>query len=175
MNTPSTAPRSDIALTRAEQRYEKTQASTASSLPSWRTPARRRLLVRLNWISLGIMATIAVAGYIWFPIILAWIPMTFVICVVWTMLRITIDSKDTAPASYLDELESAALLDARSRALKVVTSGMFVISMLLIVVSSFELGDGFRLAYAMGALGIVTFLAGAMIPAAAMAETMDDA
>lgn len=174
MNTPSSAPRPDVALTPAEQRYEKTQASTGSSLTSWRTPARRRLLVRLNWISLGIMAAIAVVGYFWFPIILAWIPMTVVICVVWTMLRITIDAKDTAPARYLDELEAAALLDARSRALKLVTAGMFVISMVLIFVSSLQLGDGFRLAYAMGALGIVTFLAGAVIPAAAMAETMDD-
>ena len=62
-------------------------------------PGGRRLvvaLVRLNWASLGIMAAIAVAGLL-VPIILAWLPMTVVICTVWTMLRVTIDSKDTAP------------------------------------------------------------------------------
>ena len=58
------------------------------------------------------MAAIAVVGYFWFPIILAWLPMTVVICTVWTMLRVTIDSKDTAPARYLDEFETATLLRA---------------------------------------------------------------
>ena len=46
--------------------------------------------------------------------------------------------------------------------------------MVLIFVSSFKLGDGFRLAYMMGGLGIITFLAGAVIPAAAMTRTMPD-
>lgn len=159
-------------LTRSEQRFEKMQTRTEGRLPSWRTPARRRLLVRLNWASLAIMAAIAVAGYFWFPIILAWLPMTVVICVVWTMLRITIDSKDTAPARYLDEFELATLLQARSQSLSLVTGGLFVISMVLIFGSSFEIGDGHRLAYVMGGLGILTFLAGAVIPAAAMTRTM---
>ena len=161
-------------LTAAEKRYEKNLAATENRLPSWRTPARRRLLIRLNWATLAIMAAIAVAGYFWFPIIIAWLPMTVVICVVWTMLRVTIDSKDTAPARYLDELETATLLRGRSRALNLVTAGLFAISMILIFGSSLELGDGHRLAYAMGGLGILTFLAGAVIPAAAMARTMDD-
>lgn len=161
------------ALTRAERRYEKTQAATTASLPSWRTPARRRLLVQLNWASLAIMAAIAVGGYFWLTVIIAWLPMTFVICVVWTMLRITIDSKDTAPARYLDEFETATLLRARSHALSLVTGALFVISMVLIFGSASELGDGHRLGYLMGGLGILTFLAGAVIPAAAMAKTMD--
>lgn len=160
-------------LTRAERRYERTQASVAGSLRSWRTPARRRLLVRLNWASLAIMAAIAVGGYFWLGIIIAWLPMTVVICVVWTMLRITIDCKDTAPAGYLDEFETATLMAARSRALSLVTGALFVISMVLIFGSASELGDGHRLAYLMGGLGILTFLASAVIPASAMVKTMD--
>ena len=161
-------------LTAAEQRYEKLVEQNGARLPGWRTAARRRLLVRLTWASLGIMAAIAVAGYFWFPIILAWLPMTVVICTVWTMLRVTIDSKDTAPARYLDEFETATLLRARSRALNLVTGGLFVISLVLIFGSSLELGDGHRLAYMMGGLGIILFLAGAAIPASVMARTMDD-
>lgn len=161
-------------LTAAEQRYEKTLESTEKSLPRWRTSSRRRLLIRLNWASLAVMAIIAVAGYFWFPIILAWLPMTVVICVVWTMLRVTIDSKDTAPTRYLDEFETSTLLQARSRALNLVSTGLFVISLILIFGSSLQFGDGHRLAYMMGGLGIITFLAGAVIPAAAMARTMDD-
>ena len=162
-------------LTPAEQRYEKKVAATEGRLGSWRTPARRRLLVRLTWLCLAIMAAIAVVGYFWFPIVIAWIPMTAAICVTWTMLRTTIDVKDVAPARYLDEVEAATLLHARSRALSLVSGGLFVISMILIYGSSFEIGDGHRLAYSMGGLGILTFLAGAVIPAAAMARTMDPA
>lgn len=173
-NPTPDSPTSD-ARTTAERRYEKNLERTEMSLPTWRTAARRRLLVRLNWASLSIMAAIAVAGYFWFPIILAWLPMTVVICTVWTMLRVTIDSKDTAPARYLDEFETATLLQARSRALNLVTSGLFVISLVLIFGSSLQLGEGHRLAYMMGGLGIILFLAGAVIPAAAMARTMDPA
>lgn len=168
-----TSPEDFFSLPAAGSRYAKNLARTRGSLPGWRTPARRRLLVRLNWACIAIMAAIAVAGYFWFPIIVVWLPMTVAICTVWTMLRITIDAKDTAPATYLDELESATLLEARSRALNLVNGGLFVISMVLIFGSSLELGDGHRLAYAMGGLGILTFLAGAIVPAAAMARTMD--
>lgn len=160
-------------LTRAERRFEKVSERAEHSLPSWRTPARRRLLIAANWASLAIMAVIAVAGYFWKPVILAWLPITVVLCVVWTMLRITIDSKDTAPVRYLDEFETATLLRARSRALNLVNGGLFVIAMVLIFGSSLEIGDGHRLAYMMGGLGILTFLAGAVIPAAAMARTME--
>ena len=162
-------------LTTAERRYEKMIEQNGTRLPTWRTAARRRLLVRLYWASLGIMAAIAVAGYFWFPIILAWLPMTVVICTVWTMLRVTIDSKDTAPARYLDEFETATLLQARSRALNLVTGGLFAISLVLVFGSSLELGDGHRLAYMMGGLGLILFLAGAVIPAAARARTMNAA
>src|SRR5699024_11075300 len=158
---------------RAERRFEWQQTRSAGILRSWRTPARRRLLVQLNWVSLAIMAAIVVAGYFWLPIIIAWLPMTVAICTVWTMLRLTLDSKDTAPARYLDEFETDTLLAARSRALNVTTGGLFVISMVLIFGSSLELGDGHKLAYTMGGLGILTFLASAVIPASAMVRTMD--
>ncbi|HJC29903.1 MAG TPA: hypothetical protein H9759_10950 [Candidatus Dietzia intestinipullorum] len=167
------AERTGSEKTRAERRFEWQQTRSAGSLRSWRTPARRRLLVQLNWVSLAIMAAIVVAGYFWLPIIIAWLPMTVVICTVWTMLRLTIDSKDTAPARYLDEFETDTLLAARSRALNVTTGGLFVISMVLIFGSSLELGDGHKLAYTMGGLGILTFLASAVIPASAMVRTMD--
>lgn len=162
-------------LTRAEKRFEKMQAQTERSLPSWRTPARRRLLVRLNWSCIAIMAVIAVLSYFWFPVVLAWLPMTVAICTVWTMLRVTIDSRDGAPARYLDEFEAATLLQARSRALSVVTGILLVIAMVLIFGASLEIGDGHRLAYAMGGLAVLAIFVGGVIPAAAMAGTMEPA
>jgi len=163
----------DETLTPAEKRFEKNQARTATSLTSWRTPARRRLLVRLNWACIAVMAAIAVGSYFWLPVAIAWIPMTAAICAVWTMLRVTIDCRDAAPARYLDEFETATLLHARSRALSAVTAILFVIAMVLIAGSSMELGDGHRLAYAMGGLAILTIFVAGIIPAAAMARTMD--
>ncbi|MCT1863179.1 MULTISPECIES: hypothetical protein [Dietzia] len=50
-----------------------------------------------------------------------------------------------------------------------------MISLVLIFGSSLQLGEGHRLAYMMGGLGIILFLAGAVIPAAAMANTMEPA
>lgn len=160
--------------TRAERRFERQQAATSESLRSWRTPARRRLLVQLNWASIGVMAAIAVAGYFWFPIVIAWLPMTVVICTVWTMLRVTIDSKDGAPAGYLDEFELSTLLAARSRALSVTTGILFLIAIVLITGSSLQLGDGHRLAYAMGGLAVLSVFVAGVIPASAMVKTMDD-
>lgn len=160
-------------LTAEERRYEKTVARTTASLHSWRTTSRRRLLVRLNWGCLAIMAAIAVVGYFWRPLILAWLPMSVAIIVTWTVLRTVIDMKDSAPARYLDEFETETLLRARSRALSVVSGILFVMAMVLIFVSSLQLGDGHRLAYSAGGLAILTFFTAAVIPAAAMAGTME--
>lgn len=159
-------------LTKAERRYEKNLEQTETSLPSWHTPARRRLLVQLNWICIAIMAAIAVGGYFWLPIVIAWLPMTFAIITSWTMLRVSIDSKDVAPSRYLDEFEASTLLHARSRALSVTTGILFVIAIVLIFASSLQIGDGHRLAYCMGGLAILTFFVASIIPASAMAKSM---
>ena len=161
------------APTAAERRYEKQVTRTERSLRSWRTPQRRRLLVRLNWGCIAIMAAIAVAGYFWLPIVIAWLPMTVAICTVWTMLRTVIDVKDAAPARYLDEFETQTLLQARSRALSALVAICFVIGVVLIWGSTMEVGDGHRLAYSMGGLAILAVFVGGVIPAAAMARTMD--
>jgi hypothetical protein len=153
----------DDTLTAAERRYEKSVARLSTSLRSWRTPERRRLLVRLNWACVAVMAAIAVAGFFWFPIVIAWLPMTVAICTVWTMLRTVIDVKDSAPARYLDEFETQTLLRARSTALSVLVGICMVIG----------LGDGHRLGYAMGGIAILAVVVGGIIPAAAMATTMD--
>lgn len=160
-------------LTAEESRYEKMVAGISDSLPAWRTPARRRLLVRLNWGCLAIMAAIAVGGYFWRPLILAWLPMTVAIIWAWTVLRTVIDMKDSAPARYLDEFETETLLRARSRALSTVSGILFVMALVLIFVSTLQLGDGHRLAYTAGALSILTFFVAAVIPASAMAGTME--
>lgn len=162
-------------LTAAERRYEKNVGRIATGLRSWRTPERRQLLVRLNWACVAVMAVIAVAGFFWFPIVIAWLPMTVAICTVWTMLRTVIDIKDSAPARYLDEFETQTLLRARSTALSVLVGICFVIGIVLVWGSTMELGDGHRLAYAMGGLAILAVFVGGIIPAAAMARTMDPA
>lgn len=175
MTTHTDTTRTGETLTAAERRYEKQVARTENSLRSWRTPQRRRLLVRLNWACVAIMAAIAVTGYFWNPVILAWLPMTVAICTVWTMLRTVIDVKDAAPARYLDEFETETLLRARSHALSAVSAILFVMAIVLIFVSTLKLGDGHRLAYTVGGLSILAFFVAAIVPAAAMAGTMETA
>ncbi|MGN0101414.1 MAG: hypothetical protein ACI39C_10785 [Dietzia sp.] len=162
-------------LSPAELRYEKQLARLEGSLRSWRTPARRRLLVRLNWACIAVMSAIAVTSYFWLPIAIAWIPMTVAICTAWSMLRTVIDMKDAAPARYLDEYETMTLLRARSTALKALVAILMALGMLLVWASSLEFGDGHRLAYALGGLAILGVFVGGVIPAAAMARTMDPA
>lgn len=172
MSTHTETPRTGETLTAAERRYEKLLARTEGSLRSWRTPQRRRLLVRLNWVCIVVMTAIAVAGYFWLPIVIAWLPMTVAICTVWTMLRTVIDVKDSAPARYLDEFETQTLLQARSTALSALVGICFVIGLVLIWVSTTEMGNGHRLAYSMGCLAILAVFVGGVIPASAMAGTM---
>lgn len=178
-NSNSTIDTTDF--TKKERRYARQEDQLRNSLRSWRTPARRSLLVRANWACIVIMSAIAVAGYFWLAIVLAWLPMTVVILVVWTMLRITIDSKDSAPPRFLDEFEMATLLEARSRALNVTSTLLLVISLVLIIGGASEigssfsiLGDGHRFAYAVGGVALMAFFVSAVIPAAAMTRTMDD-
>lgn len=167
-------------LTRKERRHVTNTERTEGMLTSWRNPARRTLLIRTLWACIAIMAAISVTSYFWMPIVNLWIVMTVVICTVWTMLRITIDSKDTAPTGFLDEFESATLLDARSTALKYTSVSLAIIALVLLVLSSVAFGggphlpDGHRFAYAVGGLALMGFFIGSVIPAAAMAKTMDD-
>ena len=175
MTAQRTTTQGTTTLTRAERKYEQNVTQLAPRLASWRTPARRRLLVLLNWGCIAVMAAIAVASYFWLPIAIAWIPMTVAICTCWSMLRTVIDMKDGAPARYLDEYETQTLLHARSTALKALVVILMAIGLLLVWGSSFEFGDGHRLAYAMGGLAILGVFVGGVIPAAAMARTMDPA
>lgn len=161
-------------LNRSEQRYARLTEATRTTLTSLRTPSRRRMLVTALYACLAVMAVVVVTGYFWFTIVVAWIPLTLAVIILWTMLRIAIDKKDEAPLSFLDELEVETLMSARSRAFSVVSWFLFVMAFVLIFGSTFEVGDGHRLAYTMGGLSILAFLTGAMIPAAAMSRTMDD-
>ena len=63
-------------------------------------------------------------------------------CVPWTILRITIDSKDSKPLSFLDEYEAQVLDEWRRRAFKLSTFLLFVGGFATLLVGNWFLGGG---------------------------------
>lgn len=161
-------------LTPTEEKFQRRVDLLSSSLPAWRTPQRRQLLVRGLWATIFAMSITSLISYFWFPIALAWVPLGLMGMVLWTMLRTVIDCKDTAPLRFLDEFEAEELLKARSRAFNFVSGALLVMALVLIFGAAFTVGDGHRLAFAVGGFGIFIFMAGSVIPAARMARLMDD-
>lgn len=63
-------------------------------------------------------------------------------CVPWTILRITIDSKDSKPLSILDEYEAQILDEWRRRAFKLSTSLLFIGGFATLLAGNWFLGGG---------------------------------
>ncbi|MCZ9295919.1 hypothetical protein [Corynebacterium yonathiae] len=63
-------------------------------------------------------------------------------CVPWTILRISIDSKDTKPLTSLDEYEAQTLDQWRRRAFKLSTSLLFVGGFATLLTGNWFLGGG---------------------------------
>lgn len=102
------------------QRWERRNAATPR-LTSWATPSRTKLLITLmpilmltglTLIFIGLHQSKHAALYLG---TISWA----LSMVPWTMLRITIQAKDTAPLAVLDELEQSVLDRGRRLALGV--------------------------------------------------------
>lgn len=63
-------------------------------------------------------------------------------CIPWTILRVSIDSKDRKPLSSLDEYEAQVLDQWRRRAFKLSTSLLFVGGFATLLVGNWFLGGG---------------------------------
>lgn len=91
---------------RQAAKWHQRSESMASSLPTWRTEGRVRLLIRVFVANLAFGIITGVVQIFWFPFIIAWLVFTVVGCISWTMLRIVINTRDVAPADELDEYEA---------------------------------------------------------------------
>lgn len=98
--------------------YRKQQERTTNLLPGWRSQARRRLLVS----SYMIIAGLTTLGVLLIPgsnlYLLPLIAGLGALAMLWTIIRITIDSEDQAPPEALDEYQFERLESYRSFAFR---------------------------------------------------------
>ncbi|MBF4554060.1 hypothetical protein [Corynebacterium suicordis] len=126
----------------ASIRWQKNQEKTEKMIPNWRTPQRQQLLINIFIGSLGLGFFTAFAFLFYVPALFLWLPFTVIMCVSWTMLRITIGSRDTAPLDVLDEYESAVLDHWRRRAYVGVSWSLLAMGGLLVFIGvSLGLGE----------------------------------
>lgn len=163
---------------RRTERWNRPQS--ANQLRSWRTVKRQRLLIRAYYLLLavGLIFTILQLFTVWAQ--LAWVIIGIGICVIWTMLRITINAKDSAPIRVLDEYEIGVLDRWRRLAHPSMEWTLVIISSLMIWVSVSAMKNGesvlgiptYRWLYTCGLLVTVTILAFASLPAVGYALTI---
>lgn len=122
--------------TKAAQRWEKAHYRNRHMLPRWRSPEKQRTLVKLHSISLVCYAIVTVLFPFNSKAALLWVPAAVFGMIVWTMLRITINAKDSAPPEVLDEYELEVLNDWRRRAFSYYSAGLVVICSALIIVGT---------------------------------------
>lgn len=115
--------------------YRKQQERTANMLPGWRSQSRRRVLVSVY----VIIAALTALGVSLIPssnIYLSLIPGLGALAILWTIIRITIDSEDQAPPEALDEFQFERLESYRSFAFRLYGFFSSAIAFFLITLGS---------------------------------------
>lgn len=120
--------------------YRKQQELTAKMLPRLRPQRARRKLVILHLVVTGIAAASAFLVLIAPAYSLVFAALMLVLASTWTMIRITIDSEDQAPASALDEYQFERLERHRSFSAKLLSFSGSVFAFYLIVRTWFGTG-----------------------------------
>jgi hypothetical protein len=143
-------------------------------LPKWRTRRRRRLLV----IALGVVfaaMTVSAVAFLFNTTVapLLWIPLTFVFVPLWTSVQVVSGRQGDAPRDALDEWEIQQRNSARSIALTVTQTLVFIVAIFLIFTTTVGWNVE-RLAYSGGGMAITAMLIGACTPAMILAWTQPD-
>ncbi|MEJ5997303.1 hypothetical protein [Corynebacterium sp. H130] len=116
--------------------YRKQQERTTNMLPGWRSQSRRRVLVSVY----VIIAALTALGVLLIPssnIYLSLIAGLGALAILWTIIRITIDSEDQAPPEALDEFQFERLEGYRSFAFRLYGFFASAIAFFLIALGSF--------------------------------------
>lgn len=122
--------------TKAAQRWEKTHHRHRHMLQSWRTPQKQKTLTTLHSISLILYATVTMLFLFTPKAAILWIPVAIFGMTIWTMLRITINAKDSAPPEVLDEYELKVLDTWRRHAYSCYTSGLTILCVALVALGT---------------------------------------
>ncbi|MBC2680979.1 hypothetical protein [Corynebacterium anserum] len=160
------------------ERWQKRQRRTRGLLLSWRKPRRQKLLIALYFGTLLLGITIAIGHIFWPPLLAGWFLVTISLIVIWSILRITIDSKDDAPIAVLDEYEESVINNWRSMAFNLMSwCGVIGFSILIIfsvtALHADEIWgfDPMLLIYSGALVGLLVYLAIVALPAVGYAMT----
>lgn len=117
--------------------YRKQQERTANMLPGWRSQSRRRVLVNVY----VIIAVLTALGVLLIPssniYLLTLIAGLGALAILWTIIRITVDSEDQAPPEALDEFQFERLESYRSFAFRLYGFFVSAIAFFLMALGSF--------------------------------------
>lgn len=143
-------------------------------LPKWRTRRRRRVLVTALGVVFTAMIVLAVAFLFNTTVApLLWVPLTFIFLPLWTSVQVVSGRQGDAPRDALDEWEIQQRNSARSIALTVTQTLIFIVAIFLIFTSTVGWNVE-RLAYSGGGMAITAMLIGACTPAMIIAWTQPD-
>ena len=156
--------------------------STPSAKPQLQlSPTATRLLVVAVYALLGIATLLAVVAFFKHASVLL-LPMAvcfILICVPWTMLRMSINSADSAPISKLDDYEAEVLDHWRHHALRLATFLLSALAVFLLIVGNFR-PDFFdnhftanQVLIIAGFLALVAYLLVSTLPAVGYALTFN--
>lgn len=154
--------------------YRKQQAQMQHMLPSWRNQSRRRTLVRLHLL-IGVCAAASAFLVLISPMYsLVFAALMLAISATWTMIRITIDSEDQAPAAALDEYQFERMEGYRAFSSKLLTFSGTLFAMYLIMRSMFGEGIGHAETLIVGWFLLLATLLSGSYPALALAWNKTD-
>ncbi|KQB84907.1 hypothetical protein [Corynebacterium oculi] len=121
------------------RRWEKNQAQSGAWLASWRNRTTTLRLVFSLWGLCALALTLAVIGLWWRPAYFASLVVMLLVCVPWILLRITINSKEDAPATVLDEYENSVVNFWNRITLRLLIAWGFAFFLILSLTNSFSL------------------------------------
>jgi hypothetical protein len=149
--------------TRRFLKYEKTWST---SLPTWRSQHRRRILVGalgVTFLAMFAISVLCAAGLKWAPLL--WLPACLVFFPLWIALQIVSGRQGDAPQGALDEFEIAQRDSARSVGLTVTQYLMLIPILYLIFGAVITGGTDVNMAYAGGLMSVTMLLVGGCTPA----------
>jgi hypothetical protein len=155
------------------RRYLKAEAKYAQSLPSWRSQARRRILVGILVAAILMLVASSIFAFFgpdWAP--LTWVPGALVMTASWSAIQMVSGRRSDAPADALDEWDLQRRNSARSIGFAVTQAFVMIPAFVLIWGTSFT--DDPRLALGGGFLILSGLIAGICTPGIILAWTNPD-
>lgn len=156
------------------ERWQKRHDMTKNSLPRWRTPKRRKALIFTFYAATICYLIVSIIQIFWFPAALS-IPFLILPAIgSLTVLRITINCKDSAPIDFLDEYEYSVITTWKSIAYWLLCFHMLVFSYAFGFIAVFQLESQAQWIFSILMLNCSVFVLISSLPTIAYALTFSE-